>query len=245
MAISRFEKKNTLLFERPSNTGKSFIARLILQCFRFTNSLCNDNLFTFANIIDQDIVLWDEPMIHPDVADLAKTVLEGGQNLVIPIKHKLPGNTKRKVPIIICSNHEITNYCSSEYENIYNKCRLFTINNNILNATFCTSSIHNCQHLSEFLLTGNSVCFDKPSTSAASDKDQSNKETEKNSVNENNAIINCGLHRIHICHMLTFLVKCIGIIDANYDDNYKLIYETLGQYYYEDCCYNFKNLNAD
>lgn len=151
-------KKNTLLFEGPSNTGKSFFARLILECFRFTNSLCNDNLFTFANIIDQDVLLWDEPMIHPDVADLAKTVLEGGPNLVIPIKHKLPGNTKRKVPIIICSNHEITNYCSSEYENMSNRCRLFNFNNNILNATFCKSTIHNCQHLSEYLLTDNTIC---------------------------------------------------------------------------------------
>lgn len=79
-------KRNVLIFLRPPNSGKSHIARLYWELFTIHTRLIQDGIFTFANLINSDCALWEEPYITADNADTCKLIMEGEEDVNIKSK---------------------------------------------------------------------------------------------------------------------------------------------------------------
>lgn len=100
-------KKNVMLFLGKSNAENSHVARLIWQLFPIHTRIIQYGIFSFSNLINSDCGLWDEPIITPELADTIKLILECEKDVNIAIKMRPVKNYKKKVPVLITSNHEL------------------------------------------------------------------------------------------------------------------------------------------
>lgn len=115
-------KKNCLVIEGPSNTGKSCFVRE-LQNYLNVGNVLNSATFTFSHCVDRDLILWEEPLITGDLAETCKLVFEG-MPTTVPIKHKEP-RTLARTPVIVTTNKPIWHYTSVNKDAFLNRIHLF------------------------------------------------------------------------------------------------------------------------
>lgn len=112
-------KKNTIVLQGPSNTGKSaFIRGLkgVMSC----GEIVNGQVFQFEGLVNKKLGVWEEPLISAEAAEKTKQVLEG-MPTAIPVKYKKPHQLPR-IPIIITTNHNLWRYCNAEELAFRNRC---------------------------------------------------------------------------------------------------------------------------
>lgn len=142
--LMQTNKKNTFILQGIPNAGKSHFAQAIWQSFTIHTRLLPDGIFTFANLINSDCALWEEPLIIPDNIDMCKLALEGQKNISVAIKNQASKQLTKRVPIFITTNKDISTYCSSERQAIHVRSNKFICNTPITDDMFCKSFIHTC-----------------------------------------------------------------------------------------------------
>lgn len=230
-------KRNSIVFIGPADTGKSMFAETIAKCFRFWRRLSQDGIFTFANIINQDVALWEEPFIAPDLADTSKQILEGNPNTTISIKNKASVKLHKKVPIIVATNNELYKYCSGEMNQFNARIYRYKFNKNMSHLTFCDDplKLHECLALDTDIKN-------RANYSTSQDINQINSRRGEDVEDISEAItspeleVKCGIHAIKEYHMLTFLVQ---LLIKHPNSIYAKIYPNTGDTY--DCCYKCMN----
>nr|QSH48279.1 NS1 [Chufflevirus sp.] len=105
-------KKNTICIQGPSNTGKSAFISGLKQCIMWGEITNGNSGFNFEGLLEQNIGVWEEPLMGPELAEKAKQVFEG-MVCSIPVKYKKPHMLPR-TPIIITTNHDVWRYCQAE-----------------------------------------------------------------------------------------------------------------------------------
>lgn len=115
-------KKNVICLRGPSNTGKSSFVRHLASLFS-CGTVLNGNQFTFSHCLNKDLLLWEEPLISPDLAETCKIIFEGYPTSVA-IKYK-DAQTLERVPIIMTTNRDPWNYCSQNKEAFLNRIYMF------------------------------------------------------------------------------------------------------------------------
>lgn len=115
-------KKNTLMLQGPSNTGKSAFIAGLKQNVPW-GEIVNTSNFQYEGLIDCVVGIWEEPLCSSEQAEKAKQVLEGMQTL-IPVKYKKPFLLPR-TPILITSNHPLWRYCIQEEVMFRNRMWIF------------------------------------------------------------------------------------------------------------------------
>lgn len=217
-------KQNALVFYGPTNTGKSVFAGLLHSLFRYSNRLTPDGIFTFANCINADCVLWEEPLITPDNVDTVKTVIEGNPKALVAIKGKDPVELKRKVPFIITTNHPLYMYCTNEQGPLNSRTTAVYFGKNMEDISYCDDNdgIHECGFLEGQLKSLRSV----PEATASTSQEYQRVESEAGSIkrlkiNDENLVLSCDIHRLKRHHMLSFityiLIRCKENIDIPRD----------------------------
>lgn len=99
-------KQNTLCFYGPASTGKTNLAKSIVQACKLYGCVNHQNKnFVFNDCAAKLIVWWEEALMHTDYVEQAKCIL-GGTEFRIDRKNKdsmlLP-----KTPVIISSNNDL------------------------------------------------------------------------------------------------------------------------------------------
>lgn len=140
--LMQTNKKNTFILQGTLNAGKSHIAQTIWQSFTIHTRLLQDGLFTFANLINSDCALWEEPLITPDNVDMCKLALEGQKNMSVAIKNQSSQQLTNRVPILITTNKDISTYCSAERQALNVRSYKFICNAPIDNDILCKSLTH-------------------------------------------------------------------------------------------------------
>lgn len=118
-------KKNTIVIQGPSNTGKSAFIAGFKQCVTW-GEIVNAPTFAFEGLCDTSIGVWEEPLISPELAEKTKQVFEG-MPTSIPIKHKRPQMLPR-TPILVTTNHNLWRFCTQEEEMFKNRAWIFYFN---------------------------------------------------------------------------------------------------------------------
>nr|QBJ04592.1 NS1 [Tasmanian devil-associated chapparvovirus 5] len=126
-------KKNTLVLQGPSNTGKSATIAGLKQCCPW-GEIINGINFQYEGLIDQAIGVWEEPIVIPDNAEKWKQVSEG-MTTAIQVKYKKPYILPR-VPIIVTTNHDMWRFCSGEEAMMRNRMWLFHFNYPVKDQSF-------------------------------------------------------------------------------------------------------------
>nr|QKE54897.1 MAG: nonstructural protein [Parvoviridae sp.] len=142
--ITKYDtKKNTILIDGPSNTGKSAFIAGLKACIPW-GEIVNTNTFAFEGLPDNIIGIWEEPLCSPELAEKAKQVLEG-MTCSIPVKYKKPQLLPR-TPIFITTNHPLWRFCRAEEEMFKNRMWIFTFNYTAKDAIYvCRTSEHSCE----------------------------------------------------------------------------------------------------
>lgn len=79
------------------------------------------------------------------MADTIKLILEGEIDVSIAIKNKASQKFKKRVPLLITSNHELWRYCSPERSSLDARCYKFNCNKSMTQMKFCPNKfIHKC-----------------------------------------------------------------------------------------------------
>jgi len=112
------DKKNTLVLQGPSNTGKSAFIRPLALLYK-TKIAHNEGQFSYTGCKDADIILWEEPIIFSGNIDMCKLVFEGVPTNV-PQKYQSPIELP-KTPVLITCNRNLYEYASCEQEPIMNR----------------------------------------------------------------------------------------------------------------------------
>nr|WDQ28116.1 nonstructural protein 1 [Bird parvovirus] len=118
-------KKNTIMLQGPSNSGKSGFIQGLKECVPW-GEIVNTNSFMFEGLQDCIIGIWEEPLCSPEAAEKCKQVLEG-MPTAIPIKYKKPTILPR-IPIMITSNHDLWRFCKQEQPMFENRMTIFHFN---------------------------------------------------------------------------------------------------------------------
>nr|QKE54893.1 MAG: nonstructural protein [Parvoviridae sp.] len=105
-------KKNTICIQGPSNTGKSAFISGLKQCIMWGEITNGNSGFNFEGLLEQNLGIWEEPLMSPELAEKAKQVFEG-MVCSIAVKYKKPHMLPR-TPIMITTNHDVWRYCQSE-----------------------------------------------------------------------------------------------------------------------------------
>ena len=132
-------KKITLGFIRPSNTGKTFLADIItgsFNSFEIGNILppAKDTLDTFwlSNCVYASIKRMEEFFIPTQaICNAFKQLLEGNKNQIANVKYKDNLNLPTTPTILTMNNTyktDITKFCSNDYDAIANRCYLYILN---------------------------------------------------------------------------------------------------------------------
>ena len=98
--------KNTIRLVGPSNTGKSVIAKAIVEPFLYysaTMSGCAGEHY-FGAMVNKSIILIEELWVIPSTADDYKTILSG-YPIHVNKKHITEREELSETPIIVTSNH--------------------------------------------------------------------------------------------------------------------------------------------
>nr|QKE54953.1 MAG: nonstructural protein [Parvoviridae sp.] len=142
--ITKYDtKKNTILIDGPSNTGKSAFIAGMKTCIPW-GEIVNSNTFAFEGLQDCIIGIWEEPLCSPELAEKAKQVLEG-MPCSIPVKYKKPQLLPR-TPIFITTNHDLWRFCQGEEPMFRNRMFMFTFKYTAKDALFvCRAREHSCE----------------------------------------------------------------------------------------------------
>ena len=136
--LMKNNKKITLGFIGPSNTGKTFIADIItgsFNSFEVGNILppSKDTLDTFwlSNCVYSSIKRMEEFFIPTQaICNAFKQLLEGNKNQIANVKYKDNLNLPT-TPTILTMNGiyktDITKHCSNDYDAIANRCYLYIL----------------------------------------------------------------------------------------------------------------------
>nr|USH59384.1 NS1 [Chaphamaparvovirus carnivoran1] len=126
----QMSKHNTLVLWGPSNTGKSAFISGFKQCVSW-GEIVNTNNFAFEGLMNNNIGVWEEPLISPELAEKAKQIFEG-MECSIPVKFKKPIKLPR-TPIIMTTNHAPWRFCTHEEEMFRNRMFIFYWNFDMAN----------------------------------------------------------------------------------------------------------------
>lgn len=102
--LMQTNKRNTLILQGTPNAGKTHVMQTIWQCFTIHTRLLQDGIFTFANLVNSDCALWEEPLITPDNVDMCKLAMEGHSNMSVAVKNQTSQQLTKWVPMIITTN---------------------------------------------------------------------------------------------------------------------------------------------
>nr|QTE03877.1 MAG: nonstructural protein [Turdus pallidus Chaphamaparvovirus] len=122
-------KVNTLIFQGPSNTGKSVFVRGLAALCRAGSIINTSSPFYAEGICGANLGLWEEPLLTAENAEMFKLISEGSP-VQLPQKFKKPYNHPG-CPILITTNHDICRFCISEEGTIMNRCKVFWFSNPI------------------------------------------------------------------------------------------------------------------
>lgn len=208
-------KRNTLVFIGAADTGKSVIGNALMACFRFSKKLSQDGIFTFANIIGQDMCLWEEPFITTELSDTAKNVLEGNPNTTISIKNQSSVKIGKKIPIVVTTNKQLYHYCSGDAPAYDARSYIVNFNRNMSNVVLCNDvkSDHTCFNI-------NADCFHRSHNEDSEDFCQQRKRFKVDHTSAGVASSSCGddiideptectIHKLYEYHMLSFIIHLI------------------------------------
>nr|QBJ04590.1 NS1 [Tasmanian devil-associated chapparvovirus 4] len=117
------KKKNTIILQGPSNTGKSQFVQGLKQCCPYGEIVNGQSGFNYEALLGNPLALWEEPLISPEGAEKFKQIAEGMPTM-IPVKYKKPQHLPR-TPVIITTNHNIWRFCTHEEEMFRNRCSIF------------------------------------------------------------------------------------------------------------------------
>lgn len=136
-------KKNSFVLWGPTNTGKSAFLSGLKLCINW-GEIVNSNTFAFEGLINNQIGIWEEPLISPELAEKAKQIFEGMETS-IPVKYRKPVKLPR-TPIFITTNHAPWRFCTKEEEMFRNRMFIYSWENNMHDTTFhCRTSEHRCK----------------------------------------------------------------------------------------------------
>lgn len=124
--LKRDSKRNTIVLQGPSNTGKSAFISGLKMCMSWGEIVNTNSGFAFEGLLDNTIGIWEEPLCGPELAEKAKQVLEG-MVCSIPVKYRKPQKLPR-TPIIITTNHNLWRFCSQEEDMFRNRMWIFYFN---------------------------------------------------------------------------------------------------------------------
>lgn len=120
------DRKNTLLIEGPTTTGKSLILKLICANYNYgTVQRSGDHSqFFLQNLMGKSVALMEEPRITAITVNDFKELL-GGSEFDIHVKHQDDVRLDR-IPVLISSNHDLGDYIDRvDREAIYMRCFAF------------------------------------------------------------------------------------------------------------------------
>uniref|UniRef100_A0AAU7P195 Nonstructural protein 1 n=1 Tax=Hamaparvovirinae sp. TaxID=2809447 RepID=A0AAU7P195_9VIRU len=162
----QMSKHNTFVLWGPSNTGKSAFISGFKQCVSW-GEIVNTNNFAFEGLINNNIGVWEEPLISPELAEKAKQIFEG-MECSIPVKFKKPIKLPR-IPIIMTTNHAPWRFCTHEEPMFRNRMFIFhwDFDMSTTNLTYRNSST-SCECNSCKASSGRSVAPNNESTSRMS-----------------------------------------------------------------------------
>nr|QTE03880.1 MAG: nonstructural protein 1 [Turdus pallidus Chaphamaparvovirus] len=143
----KHSKRNTLILQGPSNTGKSsFIKGLLEALGPNVAHICNGT-FPFQGMSKKCMIaVWEEPLLSSTESEKAKQIL-GGEPTSVAVKFCPPAHVDR-TPVLITTNHDLWRYCTQEKEAIKNRCFIFKCGNRI-----------SSEHLTESKRGLNSRCY--------------------------------------------------------------------------------------
>lgn len=133
-------KKNTMVLQGPSNSGKSaFFKHFISSHGTRVGYICNGS-FPWQGLTGGCMLgVWEEPLLSSAEAEKGKQIL-GGERTSVAVKFS-PPQTVDRVPILVTTNHDLWRYCTQEEETLSNRCFIYYCPNKIaLNSDGTTSS---------------------------------------------------------------------------------------------------------
>lgn len=102
----QFGKQNTVCFYGPASTGKTNMAKAIVQGIRLYGCVNHLNKgFVFNDCRQRLVIWWEECLMHQDWVEPAKCIL-GGTECRIDVKHR-DSVLLTQTPVIISTNHDI------------------------------------------------------------------------------------------------------------------------------------------
>ncbi|UOH27051.1 nonstructural protein 1 [Galliform chaphamaparvovirus 10] len=137
-------KRNTILIQGPSDTGKSTFIQGLKACVSWGEIVNGANGFNFEGLLGSTIGIWEEPLCSPELAEKVKQVLEGMPTSV-PVKYRKPHMLPR-TPIMITTNHDLWRFCSREEDAMRNRMHIFFFNYSVKNSNYYPrTSEHGCK----------------------------------------------------------------------------------------------------
>nr|WAX26084.1 MAG: nonstructural protein [Army ant associated chapparvovirus 5] len=119
------EKKNTIVIQGKSNTGKTTFIRHLLNLFNW-GEIQSSGQFMFQNCINKELMIWEEPLIGSDFVENCKRVFEG-MNTQVSVKYRA-AQTLYRTPIIITTNKDLWHYCTQDEVALRNRVFLYFFN---------------------------------------------------------------------------------------------------------------------
>lgn len=120
------ERRNALVIEGPTTTGKSLMLKLICSNYNYgTVQRSGDHSqFFLQNLVNKTVALMEEPRITAITVNDFKELL-GGNDFDIHIKHQDDIRLER-LPVLISTNHNLGEYIQDvDKEAIYMRCHTF------------------------------------------------------------------------------------------------------------------------
>lgn len=186
-----------------------------------------DGLFSFANLVNSGCALWEEPFISPELADTAKLVLEGRDDVDVAIKHKGSVRLNKRVPIIITTNTPLHKYCSSDKDAFNERCIMLYCNTYFTKLTKCNANHHFCSLLDSGYRSDNPF-FCEERFAFSDESEGSGPTTSKvQNVEENlSTSVKCeGFHNLTRDQVLSFIVYILYTRKWNFKLIPKISYE--------------------
>jgi hypothetical protein len=104
-------KRNTFILEGDSNSGKSYLIRSLFAIFdNIVGEIhaATQNQFTFQDCVGKCLIVAEEFMIIPELADQLKLIMEGSE-CKVSVKH-MPDLYISRTPLVCTTNNSITQW---------------------------------------------------------------------------------------------------------------------------------------
>nr|QKE54883.1 MAG: nonstructural protein [Parvoviridae sp.] len=165
-------KRNCICIQGPSNTGKSAFISGLKQCLSWGEIVNGSSGFNFEGLIEQNIAVWEEPLMGPELAEKFKQIAEG-MTTSIPVKYKKPFMLPR-IPVIITTNHDIWRFCTQEEPMFRNRMWIFNFNHNAKDEPYTPRAFeYSCECPYCQGSRGRALAHGEPSSGGVQGEDQS------------------------------------------------------------------------